>query len=140
VTGEVLGHTVDRLLQSGAFDAWLAPVTMKKGRPGHVVTVLCDPARARELRRVLADETGTFGVRAHPVERWPAARHFDEVEVEGRPLRIKVTAGRAKVEHDDAVAAAAALGLPLREVAARAEAAWRAGEHRPPAAGAQPES
>ena len=38
---------------------------------------------------------------------------------------MKVGAARAKPEHDDLVAAAAALGLPLREVARRAEAAWR---------------
>jgi uncharacterized protein (TIGR00299 family) protein len=132
-TGEVLGHAVGRLLDEGAFDAWLVPVTMKKSRPGHVVTVLCDPVRAGHLRRVLAEETGSFGVRAHPVERWPATRHFEEVEVEGQRLRMKVTAGRTKVEHDDAAAAAAALRLPLREVVARAELAWRAGRPERPA-------
>jgi len=31
-------------------------------------------------------------------------------------VRVKLAAGRVKVEHDDAAAAAAALGLPLRVV------------------------
>jgi uncharacterized protein (TIGR00299 family) protein len=129
-TGEVLGHALQRLLDEGAFDAWIVPVTMKKSRPGHIVTVLCDPVRAPALREVLRAETGTFGVRATTVERWPAARHFEEVEVLGERLRVKVTAGRAKVEHDDAVAAARRLGLPLREVAARAESAWQSSAPR----------
>jgi len=44
------------------------------------------------------------------------------VMVDGLEIRVKVTAGRVKVEHDDAVQVAAALGLPLREVLLRAEA------------------
>jgi uncharacterized protein (DUF111 family) len=41
--------------------------------------------------------------------------------VDGHEIRVKVTAGRVKVEHDDAARAAAALGLPLRDVLRRAE-------------------
>jgi uncharacterized protein (DUF111 family) len=49
--------------------------------------------------------------------------------VEGVPVRVKVSAGRVKVEHDDAARAARRTGLPLREVLSRAEPAGRA---RPP--------
>ena len=101
VTGETLAYAVARLLEEGAHDAWLVPVVMKKGRPGHVVTVLADPARLAELRRVLREETGTLGVRAHAVERWPLARHFEEVVVDGSLVRVKVAEGRVKAEHDD---------------------------------------
>jgi uncharacterized protein (DUF111 family) len=38
---------------------------------------------------------------------------------------VKVSPGRAKVEHDDAARAAKLLGLPVREVTSKAEAAWR---------------
>jgi uncharacterized protein (DUF111 family) len=63
-------------------------------------------------------------VRAGRYERWPAARATATVEVAGQPVRIKVSPVRAKAEHDDVVAAAAATGLSVPEVAARAEAAW----------------
>jgi uncharacterized protein (DUF111 family) len=125
VTGETLAYAVARLLEQGAFDAWVSPVTMKKGRPGHVVTVLADPARSASLRTVLRDETGTLGVRAYQVERWPSPRAFDQVDVDGHTIRIKVSPGRAKAEHDDVAETARALGLPLREVAARADTAWQ---------------
>ncbi|MFL6121964.1 LarC family nickel insertion protein, partial [Actinophytocola sp.] len=39
-TGETLAHTLSGVLAAGALDAWLTAVTMKKGRPGHVLTVL----------------------------------------------------------------------------------------------------
>ena len=125
VTGETLAHAVDALLEAGAHDAWVTPIVMKKGRPAHTVGVLVDPALAAAVRAVLVRETGTMGVRGSTIERWPQRRSFDEVTLDGHTVRVKVTAGRVKAEHDDAARAARALGLPLREVAARAEAAWR---------------
>ena len=32
-------------MRAGALDAWVTPVTGKKGRPAHVVSVLGDPRR-----------------------------------------------------------------------------------------------
>jgi len=68
-------------------------------------------------------ETGSLGVRGSIIERWPQARRDAVVRVEGHEIRVKVAGDRVKVEHDDAVRAANALGLPLREVISRAESA-----------------
>ena len=124
-TGEQLAHAVAELLDAGAHDAWLSPVVMKKGRPGSVVHVLCDPSAAPRIRAVLRAETGTLGVRASIGQRWPIARSFDTVEVDGNLIRMKVSPGRVKAEHDDVARAARRIGQTLREVAFRAEAAWR---------------
>jgi uncharacterized protein (DUF111 family) len=124
-TGETLAHTIAALLAAGAHDAWLTPVLMKKGRPGYVVSVLCDVAVTEQVAATLTRETGSFGVRAQRIERWPQARILDQVDVDGQPIRVKVSPGRAKVEHDDAARAAQALRLPLREVVSRADEAWR---------------
>lgn len=122
VTGEVLAHTISALLSAGAHDAWATPIVMKKGRPAHTVHALCDPALSARIVQVMVAETGTLGVRGTILERWPQARSERVVMVDGLEIRVKVTAGRVKVEHDDAVQVAAALGLPLREVLLRAEA------------------
>lgn len=123
VSGEVLAHTVNQLLGAGALDAWLAPVTMKKGRPGHVVVALCRPIDAEVVRAVLAAETGTLGIRTQQLSRWVAPRRHETVEVGGQSVRVKVSPHRSKAEFDDVAAAARALGRPLREVAQAAEAA-----------------
>ncbi len=123
-TGEVLAHAVASLLEAGAHDAWVTPVTMKKGRPGHVLSVLSDPALAGSLAGLLRAETGTLGVRGTTLQRWPAPRSLEEVEVAGYPVRVKVSPGRVKAEHDDAARVARRTGLPLREVTRQAESAW----------------
>jgi hypothetical protein len=122
VTGEVLAHTVAALLAAGAHDAWATPIVMKKGRPAHTVHALCDPALTADIAAVLVAETGSLGVRGTILERWPQSRDEITVLVEGHPIRVKRSSGRAKVEHDDAAIAAAALGWPLRAVLLAAEA------------------
>lgn len=123
VTGEVLAHTIARLLDAGAFDAWATPIVMKKGRPAHTVSALCDPARVEPIAAVLLAETGSLGVRATTVERWPQRRENATVVVDGQSIAVKLGAGRVKVEHDDAAAAAAVLSRPLRDIIAAAERA-----------------
>jgi pyridinium-3,5-bisthiocarboxylic acid mononucleotide nickel chelatase len=124
-TGEQLAHAIRVLLDAGAYDAWLNPVIMKKGRPGTVVQVLSDPALVGQLRRVLQETTGTLGVRVISGERWPVARAVDAVWIDGQMIRVKVSANRVKAEYEDVALAARRTGQPVRELAFRAEAQWR---------------
>ena len=62
-TGQVIGQAVERLFEAGALDAFCTPVTMKKGRPAVMLTVLAEPASADKLEKTLFEETPTFGVR-----------------------------------------------------------------------------
>jgi uncharacterized protein (TIGR00299 family) protein len=131
-TGETLAHAVAVLIEAGAHDAWLTPVIMKKGRPGNILSVLCNPSVANDLRRIMRAETGSLGVRTVRIDRWAAERSEDQAEVAGMAIRIKVSPGRAKAEHRDAARVAARTGMPLREVVSIAEAAWRNRQVDPP--------
>ena len=131
VTGEQLGLAVAAALEVGAFDAWVTPVTMKKGRPGHVLHVLTDATLVEAQRAEIGRITGTMGIRATAVERWPVARSLEQVTVDGMTIRMKVSSGRAKPEFDDVAQVAAKTGAAPHEVASRAEEAWRAAQ-RPP--------
>jgi uncharacterized protein (DUF111 family) len=125
VTGEQLAYAVAAALDAGAFDAWVSPVTMKKGRPGHVLHVLTDATHLDDMRHLIHTTTGTFGVRATAFERWPAARSLDEVTLDGMVVHMKVGSGRAKPEFEDIALIATATGVAVHEVASRAEEAWR---------------
>ena len=83
-------------------------------------------------------ETGTLGLRGTTLDRWPSARTVDTVDVDGLPVRVKVSPGRVKVEHDDAARVAQLRGRPLREVLSLAESEARrqgADPSRPEGAG-----
>lgn len=129
-TGEVLAHTVTELLAAGANDAWITPMIMKKGRPAHTISALADPALADQVAKVLMAETGTLGVRGQTVTRWLARRQVEEVEVDGFPVRVKISPGRIKAEYDDVARVARRVGRPIREITWRAESAARRQDER----------
>ena len=122
VTGEVLGHAIGQLVDAGALDAWATPIVMKKGRPAHTLSVLATPTDAPRLVDIMMSATGTLGVRTRQIERTVAARRMVTVSVDGYHIDVKVSDFRVKAEFDHVLAAAKALGLPVSEVAARAEA------------------
>lgn len=123
-TGETLGHAIDALMDAGALDAWITPVVMKKGRPGHLVSAIADEALSGQVAATLMRETGSLGVRGRTVARWVAERAITSVTVEGHAVRVKVSPGKVKAEHDDVARVARLTGLGLRVVARRAEDAW----------------
>jgi uncharacterized protein (TIGR00299 family) protein len=129
--GELLPPVLDALRAAGASDAWARPVLMKKGRPGQEITCISDPWHGDTLRAVLFRETTTLGVRGHLVEKWQLKREWVTVDVAGSPVRLKIGKLGGEVvnvapEYEDCAAAAAATGLALKEVFARARASWSA--------------
>lgn len=129
-TGQLAARAIEVALELGALDAWAAPLTMKKGRPGLLLGALCAGARREAVARAFLAETTTLGVRWHRVDRLAAARALHEVETPFGAVRVKVATldGRevgAQPEHDDALARAKAAGVPLKVVLAAAAAAWR---------------
>lgn len=129
-TGEEVGHALAKLLAAGALDAFATPVTMKKGRPGVMVTVLAEPGSVANCEAILFGETTTFGVRRHTCERRKLARRFETVSTPHGEVRMKIgeSGGRVVVaspEYDDCAAAAAKSGASLRDVMQAARAAWQ---------------
>jgi uncharacterized protein (TIGR00299 family) protein len=130
-TGEQLAALLDELLGAGALDAYLAPVLMKKGRPGHELTVIAGAADGARLARLVLERSPTIGVRHQLVQRTVLPRRAATVAVRGQAIALKVVTlpgggERAKPEADDVRAAAAALGLGFLEVQRAALAAWDA--------------
>ncbi|HZA49386.1 MAG TPA: nickel pincer cofactor biosynthesis protein LarC, partial [Myxococcaceae bacterium] len=68
-TPQLIGAVMERVLQAGALDAFVTPVVMKKGRPGHLLSVLAPGSLRDALSNVLFSESTTLGVRFHRMER-----------------------------------------------------------------------
>lgn len=129
---QLCGPLMDRLLAAGALDAYFTAVTMKKGRPGLLVTALAAPERREAVEEVLFAETTSLGVRRQAWQRTVLRRDTVNVTTPYGPVRVKVgwRSGRvynAQPEFADCEGAAAARGVPVKEVWAAALAAFRAG-------------
>ena len=131
-TGQTLAYACERLLEAGALDAYIVPIIMKKGRPGQLLTVLCQPGDAAEIEARLLRETSTFGVRRHDTRRTKLAREHAMVETRFGPIRVKI--GRrgdeilhAWPEYEDCAATARRANVPLHEVQQETLQAWKRG-------------
>jgi uncharacterized protein (DUF111 family) len=122
VTGEVLGQLVERLLEAGATDAWLAAVIGKKGRPAHVVTALCHDAHRDDVEQTLLRETGSLGLRRTLIQRSALARSQASIDVDGVEVGVKHGPYRSKPEFEDLRVAARLSGRSVREESDRVTA------------------
>ncbi len=131
-TGEALGRTIELLMAAGARDAHAVPVTMKKGRPGYQLEVVCDESNEAQLRRLIFENTTTIGIRSttqrrHPLRRCPGkvATAFGTVAVKRVVLPDGST--RAYPEYDSVVEACERTGASFQEVFRAVDAAGLAG-------------
>jgi uncharacterized protein (TIGR00299 family) protein len=128
MTAEVAAHALEAALDTGALDAWVTPVVMKKGRPAMQVGVLARIADRDRLARVLLSETTTIGLRYHEVGRVELDRRVVRVTTPHGEIPVKVSTGHgvpANVapEYEACRAAARQRGVPLKVVMAAATAA-----------------
>ncbi len=131
--GEILGAAVEKLLSSGALDAWLEPIVMKKGRGAYKVCALVKRARREEFAHLLMRETGSLGVRQHRVGRTVAERRTVEVNLPYGSCRIKIGSLDREdfvtaPEYEDAVRLADETGLSLPRVYSDVRAAFKSGQ------------
>lgn len=130
MSGQLLGHLMERLFEVGALDAFFTPIHMKKGRPGILVSVLCEPAVRETIETTLFAESTTLGVRRHDCARSVLERESVRVATAYGPIGVKLgrRAGRvlnAQPEFEDCRLAASTYGVAVKEVWAAAVAAWR---------------
>jgi uncharacterized protein (TIGR00299 family) protein len=127
---QVLAHTAQLALEQGALDVMSAPVTMKKGRLGTLLTVLCKPADAGRLQQLLFRETTTLGIRVREENRVVLAREIATVQTEFGAIQVKAGSWQgeewnAAPEFEDCRRAAATFQVPLKTVMQAALVAWR---------------
>lgn len=148
MTGEDIAFAIETFLQNGALDAFTVPCTMKKGRPGVLVTVLCKNPDQKQMTKLILQHTTTLGVRSAIKKRWilsrtesetvipddvlanvsapnmPAESKAHELKTTGDDctIRSKTSTGfgitRNKYEHDDLEKIARTYGLTLAQVRA----------------------
>lgn len=120
MTAEQVAFAQERLYQVGAIEVYTTALTMKKGRPGILLTCLVDQQRRKEVVRALFTYTSTIGIRESLYRRYVLDRREITVNTEFGQVRAKISQGwgvrRVKCEYDDLARIARTSGITLDEV------------------------
>ena len=139
---QVLAHTAQLAMEQGALDVMSAPVTMKKGRLGTLLTVLCKPGDATAMQQLIFAETSTLGIRVREENRVVLSRQVIPVTTDYGIIPIKAgfwqgIEQNAAPEFEDCRRAAITCNVPLKTVMQAAMAAWRAHQNQQSLAGSR---
>jgi pyridinium-3,5-bisthiocarboxylic acid mononucleotide nickel chelatase len=109
------------LMEAGALDVTVTPTLMKKGRPGHLLSVLSPPELVAQLADHLLRHSTTLGVRITSADRVTAHRKVIEIQTKVGVARVKVKelGGKpvdASPEFEDCRRISRQTGMDLREV------------------------
>ena len=95
-TGEMLGLTMEMLLDAGAADVWYTPIHMKKNRPAYMMSVLCRESSIEAMEEIILTQTTTIGIRRYPTERTVLERSEIQVETSYGPADVKMCAYKGR--------------------------------------------
>lgn len=119
-SSEILGYTMEKLLDNGAKDVFFTPIQMKKNRPAQMLTVLCDDTDVECMERIIFTETTTIGIRKSRQTRTCLKRESSTVSTKYGVLELKsVEYGECKrqyPEYESARKLAIENGVPLKEI------------------------
>lgn len=107
--GEAFQPLLDALFASQVLDAHVTPIQMKKQRPAHKLSVLCQESQLPAVLECIFKHSTTLGVRSTRVEKWMLPRQLHSIDTSLGPVQVKVARTqdgtlRWKIEHDDILA------------------------------------
>ena len=121
-TGEILGYVQQVLIaKSGVRDVWTTPISMKKDRPGIMLSVLIESSAEAETAGFILRETSSLGIRTRSVDRIIAERSIEELSLAIGTCNVKIKSLEGKPvsaspEFDDCKRIAEQIGIPVIEV------------------------
>ena len=124
MTSEELAFAAEQLMKAGARDVQIMPIVMKKGRPAHLLTVMCSDSEEEKERfaRLLFRYTTTIGIREIISERYVLDRTAGTADTPYGAVRYKHVTGygadRVKAEFDDLARIAGSRDISIAEARA----------------------
>jgi len=136
VSGETIGHMIDKLIANGAKDVTVTGGITKKGRPTNLVSIICDSSVTNSLVGMLVSETGTLGVRIRTSNRYivprimvsvPITLHGKRFTVKCKIVKNDEIVRHFKLESDEVKSIADSLTLSFKETSdlISSEVKWR---------------
>lgn len=87
---QIYPYLMEKLFEAGANDVYYQHITMKKGRPGILISILTDENLYSTMLKILYEETTTIGTRTIQVDRHKLKREIKEVDSVFGRIKVKV--------------------------------------------------
>lgn len=122
---QVYEYLSEILFRAGAIDVFMTQVIMKKGRPGILLTVLCNDLLREKIADILFRETTTLGIRFYKTSRITLQREVMRVSYGKDSVKLKVAElkgyKKSAPEYEDCKRIAKKRGIPLIHVMRKVE-------------------
>jgi len=89
MSGENLGHIMNRLMQEKALDVFFTPIFTKKQRPAYKITILTHEENIKKFSEILLTETTTGGLRFNNKDRITLNSDSFLIKYKNHNVRIK---------------------------------------------------
>ena len=86
---QIYEYVIEKLFQDGALDVFLTPIIMKKGRPGVILSIICEASLEKKLTKIIFEETTTIGYRKYNVEKIFLNRKIKEINTKWGKIKVK---------------------------------------------------
>jgi uncharacterized protein (TIGR00299 family) protein len=93
-------HVMDLLFEAGAADVFIIPIVMKKSRPGHMLSVLCNSDSVDKMKEILFTETSSIGLREHTLKKSMLRREMVVVSTKYGEIEVKRSYFNGKVVNE----------------------------------------
>lgn len=121
MSSEIYSYLFEKVLNEGALDIYIENINMKKNRPAHKITILCNEEDLDKFTDLLIIETSTFGVRYNSYLRKKLNRKFVDIETQFGTMKVKLgyykgKLIKAKPEYEECKEIAFKQNIPIKQV------------------------
>jgi uncharacterized protein (TIGR00299 family) protein len=89
MTGEELGFLSEMLFSAGALDVYTSPIYMKKQRPAHLVSCVCESDKKESVLHCFFKHSSSIGIREIAVQRHELKRELETIDTNFGKVRVK---------------------------------------------------
>jgi pyridinium-3,5-bisthiocarboxylic acid mononucleotide nickel chelatase len=118
---EFFEYISDRLFKAGASDVFISNIIMKKGRPGILLSVICEVESADTLKSIIFTESTSLGIRTLTFRKDTLVRKFETLPTAYGNISVKRSYYNGKEvsckpEYEDCKRIAGEKTIPVKEV------------------------
>ena len=120
MNGEMIGFALNKIKETGVLDVFTSYVSMKKNRPGILLTCICEEEKREEVLKTIFKHTSTIGVRESVCKRYVLDRVEKNAKTNYGSIKIKESFGygviKKKAEYEDLARIAEENNISVSEI------------------------